>query len=320
MKQDFSMTGMPPSGPLGGSFTSWDSIFTKYMSLNLTYESDRVVAFASAASVVNSRLDYAYIAGFWNVDLEHQLMWIVKHPESTLRPKAWRAPTWSWLSIEGPVEASKGTFGKAVGRIVDLVIDLVDPEQPTGEMTGGSMKREAFFRGMTFGGQGPSTAEKQSFNLPGTERSPGEMTRLFWDTDPANEVQEWYILPLLLNTSHLNMPYLDGLVITPVFGRGVDDSSWLVFRRVGAFNSWSLDVCAILNHEACGGLGCEFEPLSLQEMFPQRDEANLTRLVGSPGFPQIELVEEMRVVTDRIEAERHASYEEGLRLENIILV
>jgi hypothetical protein len=82
--------------------------------LQLSFEGDRLPAFSGLAQQYQPRLKSGYLAGLWKENLVADLMWfsypdcgLEAQPYSTNRPRKWRAPSWSWASVEGPILFSK---------------------------------------------------------------------------------------------------------------------------------------------------------------------------------------------------------------------
>ena len=87
---------------------SWRSIVLDYTKRNLTFTKDKLAAIAGLASMIESKIDVRYIAGMWKVRhyLEQELCWRPGRPAycpRPFRPREYRAPTWSWASIEGDI-------------------------------------------------------------------------------------------------------------------------------------------------------------------------------------------------------------------------
>lgn len=88
----------------------WQDIVQGFTSLQLSYEEDRLPAISGLAQQFQRRLKSAYLAGLWKDNIVVDLLWHA-FPEDgsgverykTKKPKKWRAPSWSWASIEGPV-------------------------------------------------------------------------------------------------------------------------------------------------------------------------------------------------------------------------
>jgi len=91
-------------------FTLWYQIVTCYTTKNLTRESDRLVALSGIAKKAQIKLNSEYLAGLWEEDLARGLVWNAclttncPRVPTARRPLQYRAPSWSWASVEGQVE------------------------------------------------------------------------------------------------------------------------------------------------------------------------------------------------------------------------
>ncbi|QDS73996.1 hypothetical protein FKW77_008671 [Venturia effusa] len=87
----------------------WLGIINHYTSSDLTYpDKDKLVALSGVAQIASMFFKDDYRAGFFRSDLLWDLAWWItaKNLESgrSCRPEgAYRAPSWSWASIDGPV-------------------------------------------------------------------------------------------------------------------------------------------------------------------------------------------------------------------------
>jgi hypothetical protein len=100
-------------------YEDWRYVITLFSRTKLTYERDTLSAVSGLAQVVQratERLNGVpdrYLAGLWENDLARGLAWKtlrsshvdVKHK----RPLTYRAPSWSWASLDGPITWSIGT-------------------------------------------------------------------------------------------------------------------------------------------------------------------------------------------------------------------
>ncbi|KAK0508141.1 hypothetical protein JMJ35_009225 [Cladonia borealis] len=90
----------------------WQSVVQQYTHAQLSYESDKLVAIAGLAEYMQRTWlgpTITYMAGLWSLQLIDGLMWRGESLHATgesllTRPKAYRAPTWSWASVEGKVK------------------------------------------------------------------------------------------------------------------------------------------------------------------------------------------------------------------------
>ncbi|KAI8724343.1 HET domain-containing protein [Fusarium sp. LHS14.1] len=88
----------------------WHEIVRIYSNLTLSVETDRLPAIAGLARQAQWCRTGSYLAGLWEDSLEEDLLWRVSKlvPGSNLRRPAYRAPSWSWASINGGVSYLKG--------------------------------------------------------------------------------------------------------------------------------------------------------------------------------------------------------------------
>lgn len=109
----------------------WQAFVQDYVHMNLTYPSDKMVAISALARQVSTLVTSSgeYLAGLWEYSLLGQLCW-----ESLLhaaRASEHRAPSWSWMSIDGPILSSftdleskqNATRVKAVARLLNATTD-----------------------------------------------------------------------------------------------------------------------------------------------------------------------------------------------------
>ncbi|KAL1599536.1 hypothetical protein SLS60_007339 [Paraconiothyrium brasiliense] len=86
------------SSQWGQSIKAWRQAVKQYAQLNLTFPKDRFPALAGIAKTWNAQYETQYLAGLWRESIHLDLLWLVYKP--CRRPDAWRAPTWSWASLE----------------------------------------------------------------------------------------------------------------------------------------------------------------------------------------------------------------------------
>ncbi|KAF5257306.1 hypothetical protein FOXYS1_12178 [Fusarium oxysporum] len=107
----------------------WHALLQEYMSRSLTFESDRLVAFAGIASFYQSHANIkanSYLAGIWRHVLLQDLLWTISEGRKVSPPQNYRAPSWSWASVE-PAPDTKKKF--LIGN-KEINIKLSETEQP----------------------------------------------------------------------------------------------------------------------------------------------------------------------------------------------
>lgn len=108
-------------------YKSWKrDLVQEYSYRKLTKPEDRLPALSGIARFFQATLREEagdqetklpqYLAGMWRDDLLEQLLWIAKQP--TTANHVYVAPTWSWASINGPIDfRSHADFNETYGRL-----------------------------------------------------------------------------------------------------------------------------------------------------------------------------------------------------------
>jgi hypothetical protein len=84
----------------------WERMIEQYSERSLTVPGDKLAAISGLAKLFEkslSTLPHGYIAGMWKVDIPICLLWYVTGSPAPSRPEEWRAPSWSWASIDGSI-------------------------------------------------------------------------------------------------------------------------------------------------------------------------------------------------------------------------
>ncbi|KAF2498926.1 HET-domain-containing protein [Lophium mytilinum] len=134
----------------------WNSIVERYSTLALTNTEDKLVALSGLAKLFQQRTQDEYFAGHWKSALPYSLAWAkpVGHmffdgwmakygrlENACGRSSAtYRAPSWSWASIDGLV-----TFGRietTLCRVQDVIVNTVGGD-PTGRVVNGQLTLRA---------------------------------------------------------------------------------------------------------------------------------------------------------------------------------
>ncbi|KAF8866584.1 HET-domain-containing protein, partial [Acephala macrosclerotiorum] len=97
-----------PSFPLMRSFRkTWREIVREFSKRQLTFATDKLPALAGVAYEMAAMSQQSYHAGLWKGDLINDLLWCRDFPTIPLPRPNYRAPSWSWASIDSPVVWSK---------------------------------------------------------------------------------------------------------------------------------------------------------------------------------------------------------------------
>jgi hypothetical protein len=125
----------------------WRSLVMRFTWLRLTHEADRLPALSGAAKQFQKRLRKRYLAGLWEDNLLEDLLWYAS-PERgqeeqryyTRRPSEWRSPSWSWASVEGPVQYIANTKAWRSGIEFDAVVIAAECIPASADPTGAVLK------------------------------------------------------------------------------------------------------------------------------------------------------------------------------------
>jgi hypothetical protein len=132
-------------------YQPWRTLVTEYSEMNLTKGEDKLIAIQALAQTMQDAIQDRYIAGMWESRLVEDFLWrampeMQDRPRIT-RPKEWRAPSWSWASIDGPVKKAALT-GRYAGHkqfdgtvlVEDLRADILGAHvSTTGQLRSASL-------------------------------------------------------------------------------------------------------------------------------------------------------------------------------------
>lgn len=136
----------------GDLFTAWERTVCEFSSRKLSVQSDKLPALSGIAAKYYQSTQFEYLAGLWKQNITGGLSWRHTHlvygsviPPSV--PTNYRAPSWSWASVDGnityhPVIAQKG-FKPRIS-LLSSSIQLKDPSSPFGECLSGSITLRGF--------------------------------------------------------------------------------------------------------------------------------------------------------------------------------
>lgn len=118
-----------------------DNIIAAYSEASLTYGKDELIALSGMAKYMRAILQDTYLAGHWQRYLFSQLLWTYEAPGR--RPNEYRAPSWSWASIDAPPSRALSPGRTHDQDIVAVIIDMnieTPTQDTTGQVTGGYIR------------------------------------------------------------------------------------------------------------------------------------------------------------------------------------
>ncbi|RDL41046.1 uncharacterized protein BP5553_01025 [Venustampulla echinocandica] len=154
---NFFTPSNPPSAPPGTQFDTahfmeWTSLVANYSRRRLTVAADRLPAISGIARYFAQAYMDEYFAGLWKRQFIEFLTWRRSsrvQPENFSRPASYLAPSWSWASIEGPIEFQfqNGPVLKPPkvpgAKLISCTVETVSEHAPLGEVKGGRVILEA---------------------------------------------------------------------------------------------------------------------------------------------------------------------------------
>ncbi|GMF78496.1 unnamed protein product [Aspergillus oryzae] len=89
---------------------AWFAALRNYTPRSVSHPADKLIAFAAIAETFHALCsETRYLAGLWEDTLLEDLLW--KKPKPPLpRPEAYRAPSWSWASVDGKTTSALTTL------------------------------------------------------------------------------------------------------------------------------------------------------------------------------------------------------------------
>lgn len=117
----------------------WPEIVDNYTQRSLSFPGDKPVAIAAMASEIGQPLKLTYLSGLWREYLPEQLLWRM-WGDPIRRPEHYRAPSWSWASVEGWVMLERTS--NAEGVAIDIIACETEPVSaavPYGAVNSGSL-------------------------------------------------------------------------------------------------------------------------------------------------------------------------------------
>ncbi|KAJ8108688.1 hypothetical protein OPT61_g7997 [Boeremia exigua] len=213
---------------------AWCSIVCAYTACQLTFPRDKLSALSAVAKVARRRCNGEYVAGMWRQTLDRELFWYAS--VNATRPDMYRAPSWSWMSLDGVIVPDAVIYEdpdfRILHQIVDLEIDYMTSDD-TGPISGGYLRLLGALKKCQLVRTDPDPSNSRSEYLlsDGTQSgsSPKPLVNSFVSLDPpyrSNEIQNTRtkLCYMLLMRRRTNMEWLLLEVV---------DKDEGVYRRMG---------------------------------------------------------------------------------------
>ena len=119
---------------------SWMRVVEDYSARQLSKTEDKLPALSGLAHYYLSKQNDTYLAGIWRHALLKHLCWCVAESVQTAKPPRYRAPSWSWASLDGKVSFDRSDIALSAD-----VFEILDASTETtgldamGQVCGGSI-------------------------------------------------------------------------------------------------------------------------------------------------------------------------------------
>ncbi|KAI0334684.1 HET-domain-containing protein [Cubamyces sp. BRFM 1775] len=193
----------------------WWGIVRAYSGRLLSDPSDKLIALSGLAEMFAPALGPDYVAGLWRDTLLRDLLWHrdPAHGSPPLpRPQAYRAPSWSWASLDDQVSGwlrfpDHPDDVTVLANVVECTITLQDETLPFGPIVGGSLVLSASlirckWVGFDEGSSGKIEAALHSCTPPEL-RGPLATSEYFHICNEDRTLQEMWFIPLQLEHGDL---------------------------------------------------------------------------------------------------------------------
>lgn len=279
----------------GNCLSKWDTAVQMYTRGELTLPSDKLIAISGVAKFIKNMWQnnsVRYLAGLWSYQIESSLAWRT-FKGTPLVNDEYRAPTWSWASVDGPVSpnvlweesnvlptrvlhaytepisdpfgAVKGGFIKVSGPLCHVQSRSSD-EEPCSEefpLLLASTGHRLRFRELHFDNRGPRdnhTVSEQKYALAG-------LSKLFTTATPMEGV-------LLQTTGRKPGQYIRiGYFLIENWGRPIEDKED-TFECLQCHHEQDADLSDSYPRNDYERIEEAFEEMDLPpSMYEQKDEA-----------------------------------------------
>ena len=127
------------------AFSLWREMVTIYSGCSLTKPEDKLIALSGIAEHLRHVTCDEYMAGMWRRTMAFDLPWWRDTELRDSLPRSrveYRAPSWSWASVEGTITFPQmsGGFYEPLINVVEANLAYLNDQDVTGGLVGGSIK------------------------------------------------------------------------------------------------------------------------------------------------------------------------------------
>jgi hypothetical protein len=225
----------------------WNEILRIYSRKALSWESDKLPALSGLARLFEQKYGDEYVAGLWRSNIVEGICWQT-YGDPHSRPKKYRAPSWSWASIDGLISITSIGSWKDLVEVVDVQTQ-VKGENRLGEVSGGNIVLRATLERISIREQklGPDedidTGNGGFLWWFGTEDKKSEEERRHGRFDIESDMKsnleslEMYILPLAAEFRGNDLACF-ALVVVPDHEGRYQRVGWIIMDEKEKVHIW----------------------------------------------------------------------------------
>ena len=185
----------------------WQRALSSYTHASLTKSEDKLIALAGIACELSPDISDGYIAGLWKDHIATELLWYVDLDTVSSRQKQYRAPSFSWASVDGGIVPGEWQKDDVLIEVQEAVT-ATETSNPFGSVESGLLRvrgtlKRAFLSPNYSRGKIARRARERIENRGmqvGTVHRPSMIELQRWIISlynvfaPSNVVPEWRII------------------------------------------------------------------------------------------------------------------------------
>jgi hypothetical protein len=136
----------PPHHEIKGrwmTFEYWSKVVEGFTQRSLTDPMDKLPALAGLANVLTQSNGDVYYAGLWKSSLDLDLLWRRRVSAYMESPPRYRAPSWSWAALDGPISSWNRTQYLATEFVHEIQVEMDLHDICDGMQVAGSIEKSA---------------------------------------------------------------------------------------------------------------------------------------------------------------------------------
>jgi len=212
--------------------TVWQHIVTTYSQCTFTFGEDKLIAFAGIGAKISDLVHTVFVAGMLEKSLIYDLgwwRWIGDRERSPVRNTSLRAPSWSWMSVDGQINFPNDVSGvRQVRSFVENIEITREKGDPYG--TNSRLRIRGICMPLRAGWSEDVITEFSLTEVPACRFTVDDGPR---GSSMYGEVSFEQMYDLVTRGRVLLLPifltpyFFNGILITSIRGRGL-------YRRIGA--------------------------------------------------------------------------------------